>query len=161
MLLLRICLNRSPAMPGQPARWIKTYRSDQYCCKVSPERKNQLSLHGRVVLCLGGGAEPVRSFVVQAFRGLLTGNLIKISSATDESELRNLAAAFRKSELNSLLVGLTNGSQQIDLEDPDIRLAMYDGAEEVKAGYRRILCSPGRGPGRIGLILCRQRNADR
>lgn len=104
--------------------------------------KNQLSLHGRgVVLCLGGGAEPVRSFVVQAFRGLLTGNLIKISSATDESELRNLAAAFRKSELNSLLVGLTNGSQQIDLEDPDIRLAMYDGAEEVKAGYRRILAA--------------------
>lgn len=113
--------------------------------------KNQLSLHGRgIVLCLGGGPEPEKSLMVQVFRSLLTGNLVRISTETDEPNPREIMDAFEKLNLINLLVSVETGSAEAQLESPDISVAMYDGEQETKIRYRRILAA--RKGARIALV---------
>ena len=113
--------------------------------------KNQLSLHGRgVVLCLGGGSEPAESLVIQVFRSLLTGNLVKIVAAVEEPTAREIIGAFSKLKLMNLLVSADTGSAEIHLQDPDISLVMYDGEKENSIRYRQILAA--REGARIALV---------
>jgi len=113
--------------------------------------KNQLSLHGRgVVLCLGGGSEPAKSLMVQVFRSLLLGNLVKIPLAMGNLNTQEILAAFKKVKLDNLLVSFDTGSTEAQLVDPDISVVMYDGGKENKTVYRQILAA--REGSRIALV---------
>ncbi|MCB1858753.1 MAG: bifunctional proline dehydrogenase/L-glutamate gamma-semialdehyde dehydrogenase PutA [Gammaproteobacteria bacterium] len=104
--------------------------------------KNQLSLHGRgIVLCLGGGDDPVRSLVVQIFRSLWAGNLVRLPSQPEVSHIQDIVGAFRKSQLANLLVDSEGGTAEQQLGESDISLAMYDGDSSTKSRYRTILAA--------------------
>ncbi len=113
--------------------------------------RNQLSLHGRgVVLCLGGGPEPVRSLMVQIFRCLLMGNLVKIPVGIENLNCQEVVAAFKRVKFDNLIVCFDAGSLEAQLKDPDISVVMFDGDKQIKTKYRQILAA--RAGARIALV---------
>ncbi len=112
---------------------------------------NQLSLHGRgLVLCLGGGPEPRRSLMMQVFRSLMVGNLVKIPATVEGVDVQSITTAFAKEGLDSLLIIESEESIEVQLSDPGIALVMYDGGNEPKSAYRKKLAA--RAGTRIALV---------
>lgn len=113
--------------------------------------ENILTVHGRgMVLCLGGGEAPVKSLIVQVFRSLMTGNLVKIPSNTEGQTAQEIIKAFSKANLNKSLVIETSEAMENQLSDADIVLVMFDGRKNLKTSYRQMLAA--REGARIALV---------
>jgi len=101
-----------------------------------------MSLHGRgVVLCLGGGQEPAKSLMVQIFRCLLMGNLVKIPVGIENLNCQEVVAAFKRVKFDNLIVCFDAESLEAQLKEPDISVVMFDGDKQTKTKYRQMLAA--------------------